>query len=112
VLLPPHALKPPSTTISVRTPNIDSHLRRRAGIPKKNRMARTAPPPAHPRPKPLASGRAIALLEPVVVTVTVAVPLVVLPPSVTVELPAEQLGKFVAPVGEEVNTQASMTVPV
>jgi hypothetical protein len=60
----------------------------------------------------LASGRAIALLEPDVVTVTVAVPLVVLPPSVIVELPAEQLGKLVAPVGDEVSAQASVTVPV
>jgi hypothetical protein len=54
----------------------------------------------------------MALLEPVVVTVTVAVPLVVLPPSVIAELPAEQLGKFVAPVGDEVSAQASVTVPV
>ena len=110
MLLPPHALKPPSTTISVRTPNIDSHLRRRAGIPKKNRMAITAPLPSHPRPKPLFSGRAMALLV-VEETVTVAVPLVVPPPRVIVELPPEQVGRWVAPAGDVVSAQVRVTVP-
>jgi hypothetical protein len=47
----------------------------------------------------------------VVDTVTVAVPLVVLELSVTVELPPEQEGKSVAPVGDVVSEQVSVTVP-
>ena len=111
LLLPPQALRLASATISARTPTIDSHLRRRAGIPRKTRKARTEPPPAHARPKPLASGRAMALVAAVEETVTVAVPLVVLPPRVIVELPPEQVGRSVAPAGDAVSAHDSVTVP-
>ena len=81
-----------------------------AAIAPGARAARTAPPPAHPRPKPLASGRAIALLV-VEETVTVAVALVVPPPRVIVELPPEQVGRWVAPLGDVVSAQVRVTVP-
>jgi hypothetical protein len=45
------------------------------------------------------------------VTVTVAVPIIVVPLRVTVELPAEQVGRSVAPFGDEVSAQARVTVP-
>jgi hypothetical protein len=41
----------------------------------------------------------------------VAVPLVVVPPKVTLELPLEQVGRSVAPVGDEVSAQAKLTLP-
>jgi hypothetical protein len=56
-------------------------------------------------------GNARAFAAEVEVTVTVAVPLVVVPLRVTVELPAEQVGRSVAPLGEEVSAQARVTVP-
>jgi hypothetical protein len=41
----------------------------------------------------------------------VAVPLVLFALSVTTELPLEQVGGLVAPVGEDVSAQLSVTVP-
>ena len=114
LLLPPQALKPVSTTISARIPNIDSHLRRRAGIPGKATNARKAPPPAPAQPLPLPPilGQINSLLVVVELTVTVAVPVIVPLSRVTVELPAEQVGRLVAPVGDEVRAQVRVTVPV
>ena len=106
-LPPPQAANPPNTVIKSRTPSIDRKPRRRAGIPRKTRKARTAPP-VHAPP---AAGRIIALPDPVVVTVTVAVPVVVPLLRVTVELPPEQVGRSFAPVGEVVSAQVSVTVP-
>jgi hypothetical protein len=44
-------------------------------------------------------------------TVTVAVPLVVPPPRVIVELPPEQVGRWVASAGDVVSAQVRVTVP-
>jgi hypothetical protein len=90
----------------MRAPCIERQLRLRAGMPKNRRNARTAPPAlAHPRPEPPASRSAVAAGAAVELTVTVAVPLVVAPPSVTLELPLEQVGRLVAQVGDEVSAQ-------
>jgi hypothetical protein len=45
------------------------------------------------------------------VTVTVAVPVAVPEFKVTVELPLEQVGRLIAPFGDEVREQARETVP-
>jgi hypothetical protein len=93
---PPHAVMLPSAAIMIRTTSIDLQLRRRAGIPRKSRKARTAPPPApaQPRPLPGSFGEAsAALVAAVVLSAMVAVPLVMLELSVTVVGLIEQLGK-------------------
>jgi hypothetical protein len=100
--------------MSATAPSIDRQMRRRAGIPSRIRSARTAPPPAPPHPLPLPGlgvVNALLLLGAVVDTVTVAVPLVVVVLSVTVELPPEQVGGSVAPEGDWVSAQVSVTVP-
>jgi hypothetical protein len=92
----PQAAMLPSAAITTRTPSIDRQLRRRAGIPRKSRKARTAPPPApaHPRPLPGSFGEAsAALVAAVVFSSTVAIPLVMLELSVTVVGLIEQLGE-------------------
>ena len=45
VLCPPQAVRPPNAAINSKRPSIDRQLRRRAGIPRNTRNARTAPPP-------------------------------------------------------------------
>jgi hypothetical protein len=112
-LLPPHPAKLPSTTIATRTPSIDRQLRRRAGMPMNTRNASSAPAPPPVQPRPLPNlGQANALLEAAVVfTVTVAVPLVVPELRFTAELAPEQVGRSVAPVGDEVSAQVSVTAP-
>lgn len=91
----PQAAKLPSTAIITKTPSIERQLRRRAGIPRKRRRARTALPPApvHPLPLPGSLGMSSDAVAAVVYTVMVDVPLVVLELSVTVELPLEQEGR-------------------
>jgi len=117
-LLPPPPLPPqpamvPRTTISTNIPSIDRQLRRRAGIPKNSNSASTAPPPApiQPLPGPSFGRTSSLLLAAVVSTVTVAVPVVVVELSVTVWLPFVQLGRSVAPDGDEVSAQVSVTLP-
>jgi len=93
---PPHAVRLPNAAITTRTPSIDRQLCRRAGIPRKSRKARTAPPPApaQPRPLPGSFGEAsAALVAAVVFSSTVAIQLVMLELSVTVAGLIEQLGK-------------------
>ncbi|MGA9071941.1 MAG: hypothetical protein WB424_16890, partial [Terracidiphilus sp.] len=80
--------------------------RRRAGIPKNRSRAKAAPPAHLP-----VTGRKLALPEPVVVTVTVVVPVGAALLKLTVELPAEQVGRSVALAGEEVSAQATVTLP-
>lgn len=113
VFLPPQPASVPSAAMSTKTPSIDRQLRRRAGVTRSTRNARTAPPaPAQPLPFPPALGHtSIALLAEVELTVMVAVPVVAPPLRATVELPPEQVGRFVAPEGDVVSAQASVTVP-
>jgi hypothetical protein len=49
---PPQAARLPSAAIMIRTISIERQLRRRAGIPKKSKKAKTAPPPAPDQPLP------------------------------------------------------------
>ena len=48
----PQPVIAPRAVISRKAPSIERQLRRREGIPRKTRKARTAPPlaPIHPRP--------------------------------------------------------------
>ena len=98
---------PPITASTASMPSMARQARRRAGIPRKATSASTVPPPIPSQPKPWRSRLAVAL---VVLNVTVAVPLVLEELNVTVE-PTEHVGEFVAPVGELVREQASVTVP-
>ena len=103
----------PRITISTIAPTIDRQLRRRAGIPKNSSNASTAPPPApiQPFPGPIFGRTSSLVLAAVVPTVTVAVPLVVDELNVTVWLPFEQLGRSVAPDGDEVSAHVIVTLP-
>ena len=49
---PPQAARLPSAAIMIRTISIERQLRLRAGIPRKMRKAKTAPPPAPDQPLP------------------------------------------------------------
>jgi hypothetical protein len=111
VLPLPQAVRLPSAVINTRMPSMERQLRRRAGIPRKTRKASIAPPPAPAQPLPGSFGTASDAVAAVVLTVTVAVPLVVVELSVTVLLPLEQLGRYVAPEGYDVNAHVSVTVP-
>ena len=51
-VLPPQAAMLPNAAIMIRTISIERQLRLRAGIPRKMRKARTAPPPAPDQPLP------------------------------------------------------------
>jgi hypothetical protein len=75
---------PLRTVATRRKPNIDCQRRRRAGIHRKTRRARTAAPLVLPHLFPTSGHTRSLLLAAVVVIVTVAVPLVVPAPSVTV----------------------------
>jgi hypothetical protein len=90
-------------------PNIDRQLRRRAGIPRNTRKAKTAPPaPIHPLSEGLTWS--IAAVD-VVAMVSVAVPLAVPFVTVTVE-PAVQVGGSLALAGPEVAVQVSVMTPL
>ena len=104
------ALRLPNIAIRARMLSIARQLRRRAGIPSRTSNARTAPPPVPPSPLPFPRGTNSALDE-VEVTVTVVVPVLEELLRFTVELPAEQVGRSVAPAGEEVSEQDRVTVP-
>lgn len=111
-----HAVRLPSATISARTPSIARQLRRRAGMPRKTSNARTVPlpVPAHLLPLPSLGQFNPLLLTAVVVTVAVGVGVPIIDPEakVTVEpFKKEQLGRSVAPMGDEVSAQARVTVP-
>ena len=109
---PPQPAIVPSATITTSTPISDRQLDRLAGIPRNTRNARMAPPPAPAKPGPLRRpGRDIAVVAAVVPIVTVAVPVVDVPVSETVELPLEQVGTCVAPAGLDVRAQLMETVP-
>lgn len=101
-----HAERLQKAAISRSAPSRARQEQRRAGIPKKTSMARTAPPPALAQPPTRGFSRAAAL---VVLTETVAVAVVAL--SVMLESEAMQEGRSMAPEGEEVSAQASVTVP-
>ena len=90
--------------------SMDLQLRRRAGIPRKTRNAKTAPPPAPSRPLPPAGLRSSETVAAVVVTESVPLPDVLEALSEMVPL-GEQLGRFEAPLGELVSEQLSETVP-
>lgn len=105
-------------TMRTSAPNIVRQLRRRAGIPKNSSNASTAPPPAPSQPlpgQPLSGpilGRTSSLLvAAVVLTVTVPVPLVVVSLSAIPEPDTAQVGRSVAPLGDEVSAQLKVTVP-
>jgi hypothetical protein len=95
--LPPQAARPPNAMIMTRMPSIERQLRRRAGIPRKRRKARTAlpPAPAHPLPLPGSLGMSSAAVAAVVFTVMVACPVPDATPEtrVIVELPPEHVGR-------------------
>ncbi len=110
--VPPQAVRLPSAAITARTPTIDNHLRRRAGIPIKMSNARAAPPFAASHVSLLPSpGRTSAAVAPGVLTVRVAVAIAAPESRVTAELVAEQVGKSVAAEEVAVSEQASVTVP-
>ena len=113
VFLPTQPASVPSATMSTKAPSIARQLRRRAGVTRSTKNARTAPPvPAQPLPFPPALGHTSALLlAEVELTVMVAVPVVAPLLRVTVELPPEQVGRSVAPAGDVVSVQVSVTVP-
>ncbi len=102
----------PNATITTKMPIRDRQLRRFVGIQRNMRKAKMAPlsAPAKPLPSPT-PGRDIAVVGAVVLTVTVAVPVEVLPPRVTVELPLEQVGRCAAPAGLDVRAQVMVTAP-
>jgi hypothetical protein len=109
---PPQPEILPSATITTSIPISDGQFLLLDGIPRNTRNARIAPSPAPASPElPPWPCREIAVAGAVVPTVTVAVPVVAVPLSVTVELPLEQEGKCVAPAGLVVNAQLIVTVP-
>jgi len=84
----PQALRVPRAAISIRMPSIERQLRRRAGIPKKSRMANSAPLPRRISRGPCRAAwdrRARRCWPLWCKTVMVAVPLVVVEFSVTVD---------------------------
>ena len=90
LLPPPQAVRLPSAAIRIKAPSMARQLRRRAGMPKNTRRARTKPLPVpiHPLLPGMAWSMAVvAVVEMVRVAVPLAVPLVI----VTVE-PGEQEG--------------------
>jgi hypothetical protein len=104
----PTAAKPMAAT-SMHAPSMFLHLRLRPGKKKINRASATDSPAApNQRELPL-SAPAVWAVE---FTVTVAVPVVVVAFRETEPPVTEQVGRFVAPAGEEVRAQLRVTVPV
>jgi hypothetical protein len=93
--------------------SISFHFRVQPGT-KKIRSARTADPPAalnhFESPKDL--GCRLPDIAAVVLTETLPVPVVTVELRKTEEPAAEQVGRLVAPAGEEVSTQLSVMAPV
>jgi hypothetical protein len=108
----PAAAKPMAAT-STHEPSMFFHFRVRPGT-KNTRRARTAEPPAalnHPGfPKGVA-GRT-PVVGGIVLIETLALPVVTVEVRDTEEPAAEQVGRLVAPAGEEVSTQLNATAPV
>lgn len=96
--------------MSISRPSMARQLRRRAGTPKKNSIASTAPAPAPNRPLPPTGLRSSDVVAGVVATESEAVPEVAVALSAMVPLD-EQVGRLEAPVGEPVSEQLSDTVP-
>jgi hypothetical protein len=92
-------------------PNIERQRCRPAGIPTSTRHANSKPLPAPPHLGPFLNPRRSAAEVELVDTVIVAVPLVAVALNVTVALLAAQVGSVVAPEGDAVKEQASVTVP-
>ena len=109
-MLPPHADSEPKAAISAKTDSIARQARRRDGIRRKIRNAKTAQP-AHPRLSPPFFGLDNSPERLAVVIVTVAVPVVTPLVRVTAELAAEQVGIEVALAGEAVSAQLRVTDP-
>jgi hypothetical protein len=108
---PLQPVKLASTATTTAHPSIDRQPRRLAGIPSSARHANSKPLPAPAHPGPLLVPGRSAAEGTLVDTVIVAVPLVAEALSVTVELLAVQVGSVVAPEGDAVSVQASVTVP-
>ena len=110
----PHADMPPRAIINATAPNNERQLRRRDGIPRKTRKARTAPPPAPNHPLALGCRAGLVswlVVGAVVEIVAVTVPVVLLDDKVTEEGEREQVGASTALEGEVVTAQVSVAVP-
>src|SRR5450631_1708020 len=112
-LPPPHANTPPvRATRNASIPSIMRSLVRRFGIPRSIRQARVAPPVAyHGAPGRLGSPR-VALDAAVVLTESVAVPVVVSVILTGLVEPKLNVGRYWAPDGLEVIAAAKTTLPV
>ena len=115
--LPPPPLQPeraPNAATANRTTSSDDHLRRRAGVIMKRRQASTAPLLEASQPRldcfMPAGSDSNAVVAAVVLTVTVPVVVEVLLVRFTAGA-VVQVGRVVAPVGEEVRLQARLTDP-
>jgi hypothetical protein len=105
---------PPRAIINATAPNNERQLRRRDGIPRKTRKARTAPPPAPNHPLALGCRAGLVswlVVGAVVEIVAVTVPVVLLDDKVTEEGEREQVGASTALEGEVVTAQVSVAVP-
>jgi len=109
--LPPQAVRLLRTVMARTMPRIDRQLRRALGTPRRINRAKKVPPPAPGHRPPLSGfGINMALVAGVVFTVKLAVPLVAPELRFTVGFP-RQVGRFIAPVGDEVNAHERVTVP-
>ena len=110
-LPPPHAESVPRAAKRTSTPMMARHARRRAGMPRKTRKARSVAAPAFFHP-PESAMCPLTALAAVVAKLTVAVPLVVEELRVIGEPETEQVGTFAAPLGELVSAHVTATVPL
>jgi hypothetical protein len=103
----------PTAATRTQAASILLHFRVYPGI-KKITMARIAVPPAvlNHLDLPKGAGWRPPVEGAVVLTDTLAVPVVVVEPRETEEPAVEQVGRFVAPAGEDVSVQLSVTLPV
>jgi hypothetical protein len=101
----------PTANSSMQADNIFRHFRWSPGTKKISKARSTDPPAALNHFESLTRRRPPEVTA-VVLIDTVAVPVVTVELSETAELAAEQVGRLVAPVGEEVSAQLSVTVPV
>ena len=107
---PPQAAMLPMVSSNAIIPHVALHPRRRAGMPRKTRNARTAVPPVCAQPLTCGFARE-AEVAAVVFTVAVAVPVVLEAVREIGEPVTVQVGEFVAPTGELVREQARLTDP-
>lgn len=108
---PPPPLPQPIAEMETKntsSPTIDSHLRRRAGMPKKNTRAKTAPPADDHNEL---AGLLSAVVAGVVFTVNTSVCAVV-PLMATDGAARLHVGRSLAPEGELVMEQVIATAPV